>query len=67
MIDRLYQWHEEQIETNDRYLDDLTVIGAAVVRIFVPAPLSTAISASLLAGRGYRAIQQRINVYEEDE
>ena len=67
MFDRLYQWHEEQIENNDSYLDDLTVIGAAVVRIFVAPPLSLAISASLLAGRGIRALQQRANDYEEYE
>ena len=65
MFDRLYQWHEEQIENNDSYLDDLTVIGAAVVRIFVAPPLSLAISASLLAGRGIRALQQRVNDYDE--
>ena len=67
MFDRLYKWHEGQMDNNDRYIDDLIVIGAAVVRIVIAPPLSTAISASLLAGRGYRAIQQRINDYEDYE
>jgi hypothetical protein len=55
------------MDNNDRYIDDLIVLGAAVIRIVIAPPLSTAISASLLAGRGYRAIQKRTNDYEEFE
>ena len=55
------------MDNNDRYIDDLIVIGAALVRIVISPPLSTAISASLLAGRGIRALQQRANDYEEYE